>query len=145
MPRMRILTPDEQAAFETPPVFTPIERHHFLQIPESLETLLTTRRSLVNQVGFVVMLGYFRASKRFFARQFHQADIDYVTGQLGYLPGLITLETYDKSVQSRHRQLILDYLGFRAFDDHAQDEIIRSCTCILRIIETDLSRDTNVA
>jgi hypothetical protein len=68
MPRMCILTPDEQAAFETPPVFTPLEWYHFLQIPESLGTLLTTRRSPVNQVGFVVMLGYFRASKRFFAR-----------------------------------------------------------------------------
>jgi TnpA family transposase len=55
-----------------------------------------------------------------------------VAGQLGYLPGLITLETYDKSVQSRHRQLILEYLGFRAFDDHAQDEIIQDIRTMVR-------------
>jgi Domain of unknown function (DUF4158) len=83
-------------------VFTSVERQRFFHMPESLEALLATLRTPVNQVGFVVTLGYFRATKRFFARPFHQADVDYVTGQVGYLPGLITLDSYAKAVQSRH-------------------------------------------
>jgi hypothetical protein len=132
MPRMRILTPAEQASFDTPPVFTSVERQRFFHIPESLEALLATLRTPVNQVGFVVTLGYFRATKRFFARQFHPEDVDYVTGQLGYLPGLITLDSYAKSVQSRHRKLILDYLGFRAFDTQVRQELAPEIRTLVR-------------
>jgi len=41
MPRMHILTPAEYAAFETPPVFTHIERQRFFDLSQSLEPLLT--------------------------------------------------------------------------------------------------------
>ena len=123
MPRMRILSPAEHAAFDTPPVFTNVERQRFLHMPESLEVLLAPLRTPVNQVGFVVTLGYSRATKRFFAQPFHQVDVDYVTGQLGYLPGLITLDSYAKAVQSRQRTLILDRLGSRPFNAQVRQEI----------------------
>jgi hypothetical protein len=155
MPRMRILTPAEHAAFDTPPAFTSVERHRFFHMPESLEALLATLRTPVTQVGFVVTLGYFRATRRFFARWFHQTDVDYVTGQLGYLPGLITLDSYTKSVQSRHRTLILDYLGFRPFDTQARQEIaeeihmmvrshMRPKTILLRVLEILESQKTEI-
>lgn len=52
MPRMRILSPAEHAAFDTPPVFTNVERQRFFHMPESLEILLATLRTPVNQ-GYV--------------------------------------------------------------------------------------------
>ncbi len=40
MARMRIFTPAEHTAFETPPVFTPSERQQFFAIPPSVQGLL---------------------------------------------------------------------------------------------------------
>ena len=107
-------------------------------------------------MGFVVTLGYFPATRRFFARWLHQTDLDYITGQLGYLPGLITLDSYAKSVQSRHRTLILDYLGFRPFNTQARQEIaaeihtmvrshMRPKPILLRVLEILESQKTEIS
>ena len=89
MPRMHILTPAEYAAFETPPVFTNAERQGFFAFSQRVDDLLTTFRRPTNQICFVLMLGYFKATKRFFARQFHEADSAYVARYLGFLPGVL--------------------------------------------------------
>src|SRR5262249_7732113 len=116
MPRMQILTAAEHQAFETPPVFSPTEREMFFHLSESLQKLLATLRSPTNGVGLVLTVGYFRATKRFFAVPCHQADVAYVAHQLGYTPDQIDLAAYDaKATASRHRRLTLDYLGFRPF------------------------------
>ena len=54
MPRMHILTPAEYAAFETPPVFTTLERQRFFDLPPRLEHLLGTFRTPTNQLCFVL-------------------------------------------------------------------------------------------
>jgi Domain of unknown function (DUF4158) len=74
MPRMHILTPAAYATFETPPVFTTLERQRFFDLSPRLEHLLSTFRTPTNQLCFVLMLGYFKATHRFFARQFHDPD-----------------------------------------------------------------------
>ena len=124
MPRLQILTPTEATAFETPPVFSPLEREHFFQMPESFAPLLTSQRTLTNQVCLVLTLGYFRATKRFFPHRFHPADIEHVAQRLGYLPGLVELDRYDeKATTARQRQVILEYLGFRPFDAQARQDL----------------------
>src|SRR5262249_12963303 len=60
MPRLHILTPEEAAVFETPPVFSALERERFFQIPESFAPLLASQRTFTNQVCLVLTLGYFR-------------------------------------------------------------------------------------
>jgi hypothetical protein len=105
---MRIPRRAEHAAFDTLPGLTSAQRQRFFPLPASLEALLATLCTPINQVGFVVALGYFGATKRFFARPFHQVDVDYVTWQLGYLPRLVTLDSYAKAVRSRQLTLILD-------------------------------------
>jgi hypothetical protein len=47
---MHILSPAEHAAFDTPPMFTSAERQRFFHLPESLEALLATLRTPINQV-----------------------------------------------------------------------------------------------
>src|SRR5215813_5833660 len=85
MPRIAILTPTEYAAFETPPLFSSVERKRCFDLSQPLESLLTTFRTPTNAICFVLTVGYFKATKRFFARQFHAPDADYVARQLGYL------------------------------------------------------------
>lgn len=125
MPRMQILTPAEYAAVEAPPVFTSVERKRFFHLSQSVFDRLTTFRTPTNQIGFVLTLGYFKATKRFFARQFHEADAGYVAKQLGFLPGVFNLSAYDEATARRHRKIILDDLGFQPFDEHAKRHLIK--------------------
>ena len=81
MPRLPFLSPEEHAAFDTPPVFTNAERQRFFALSHSLYTLLRSFRTLTNQICFVLALGYFKATQRFFARQFHEPDAAYVPRQ----------------------------------------------------------------
>jgi Domain of unknown function (DUF4158) len=133
MPRLQILTPAEAAVFETPPVFTALERERFFHVPESFAPLLASQRTFTNQVCLVLTLGYFRATKRFFPRSFHPADIAHVAQRLGSLPGLVELERYDeKATTARQRQVILEYLGFRPFDGRARQELAREIRTMIR-------------
>ena len=135
MPRMPILTPAEHVKFDTPPHFNSVERTRFFDISQSLDPLLASFRTPTNQICFVLTLGYFRATKQFFPRQFHDADAAYVAKQLGFLPGVFDLSAYsayDEATARRHRKVILDYLGFRPFDAHAKQDLIVEIRTMVR-------------
>jgi hypothetical protein len=155
MPRMRILTKAEHAEIESPPVFNSVQRNKFFEISDGVEPILHTLRTPVNKIGFLLSLGYFRATKRFFGPQFQSADVDFVATRFGYLPGLINMACYDRSIQSRHRKLILEYLGFREFGEEARREIVpeirsmvrsqmRPKNILRRVVEVLESRKTEV-
>jgi TnpA family transposase len=133
MPRLQILTPEEAAVFETPPVFSALERERFFQIPESFAPHVASQRTLTNQVYLVLSLGYFRATNRFFPPHFRPADSEHVVQRLGYLPGLVELDRYDeKATTARQRQVILEYLGFRPFDAQARQDLTRELRTMIR-------------
>ena len=132
MPRMHILTPAEYATFETPPVFTTLERQRFFDLSPRLEHLLSTFRTPTNQLCFVLTLGYFKATNRFFARQFHDPDAIYVARQLGVLPGMFDLRAYEDTTARRHRQIILDHLGFQAFEEPAKHHLLTEIHSLIR-------------
>lgn len=123
MARWQILSPAEYAAFEAPPMFSSVERKRFFDLSPRLDQLLHMLRTPANQIGFVLALGYFRATKRFFARQFHEEDAPYIARQLGVLPGMVQMERYDEGTARRHRKLILAYLGYHAFDSLAEHSL----------------------
>ena len=133
MPPIKILTQAERDAFESPPLFTGVERKHHFHIPKNLEATLSQLRTATNRVWFILKLGYFRATGKFFAGKFHDADVEYVAGQLGFLPGMVDLSTYDeKATSSRHRKFILDYLGVHEFGAEAQQELEQEIRSMVR-------------
>lgn len=133
MPRLHILTSEEATVFETPPVFSALERERFFQIPESFAPHLASQRTFTNQVCLVLTLGYFRSTNRFFPYHFHPADIEHVAQRLGSLPGLVELDRYDeKATTARQRQMILEYLGFRPFDAQARQDLTRELRTMIR-------------
>ena len=75
MPRMKIFNTLEQEAFESPPTFNSVERLQFF-FPPSMLNSPESLRTPTNKVCFVVMAGYFKARRKFFARQFHPAVED---------------------------------------------------------------------
>jgi len=97
MPSMNIFNTLERDAFESPPVFNNAERLHFFFAPLMFNDAMESMRTPTNKVCFIVMAGYFEARRKFFARQFHQADIAFVTGQLGLAASEVQLAAYSKA------------------------------------------------
>jgi hypothetical protein len=125
MPKMRIFNRLDELEFDSPPKFNSAERKKFFALSMALEELLESPRTTrTNKVFFVVSLGYFKARKRFFARQFLQTDIEFVANQLNVPLSEIDLESYSKVTYLRHQQLILSHLGYSKFDENfAKSEI----------------------
>lgn len=66
------------------------------------------------------MAGYFKARRKFFARRFHQTDIEFVAEQIGLDPREILLKAYSKETCARQQRLILRHFGCSPFDGAAR-------------------------
>ena len=132
MPRMSILNTEEKEAFDSPPIFNSVQRKRFFSLTSRVASILETLRTPTNKVCFVVSLGYFKATKRFFGRQFRHQDIEDVTRKLGFLPWLIETESYSETTSRRHQKLIRDLLGFRQFEEQEKQFIAREIRTMIR-------------
>ena len=83
MPLLTILPSEDVTKFEQPPVFTAEERKHFYTLPKWAEEIVSTLQTPANKIGFILQLGYFRATKKFYVpHTFHQADIQFIARRL---------------------------------------------------------------
>ena len=133
MPSMNIFNTLERDAFESPPVFNNAERLHFFFAPLMFNDAMESMRTPTNKVCFIVMAGYFKARRKFFARQFHQADIAFVTGQLGLAASEVQLAAYSKVTYLRHQHLILRHFGCSPFDAAAKAFATREVAQMVRV------------
>lgn len=133
MPRMKIFNSLEREAFDSPPVFDSAERKRFFSSSVSLNDLLASLRTSTNKVCFLVTAGYFKARRKFFARQFRQTDIEYVARQLDVLPGEVRVEDYSKETYTRHQSAILDYFGCGPFDETANIFTVGEIAALVRV------------
>jgi TnpA family transposase len=129
MAKMKIFSTSEKNAYESPPVFNSVERKRFFALPIIFNELMSGLKNPTNKICFLVTAGYFKAQHRFFARQFHQMDIEFVANQIGVNINEFQLSTYSKVTYLRHQGLILHYFGFSPFDltakGFAEDEVSR--------------------
>ena len=133
MPRVQILSTVEHDTFESPPVFTSAQRRHHFSFSPEVEQLALSLRTPTNQLGFLVSWGYFTATKRFFSPpMFRAADVEYLAKRLGLSLDSVDLITYDKQSVARHQEMILQQLGFRAFDPSAQSSLEHEITSMVR-------------
>lgn len=132
MPRMRILTANEQEAFDKPPVFDHHDRKKFFDFPKSLLMTAAGMRNTDHQIGFLVSCGYFRATRRFFAlMDFPERDLAYVARQLGH--PLHQIIQYPDRTRQRHQKIILGFHGFRPFDETASNALATEITTMARM------------
>jgi len=97
------------------------------------QQLAATLRTPTNQLGFLLSWGYFTATKQFFLPQtFRSLDIEYVARQLGLSLDAVDLASYDKQTVARHQELIVQYAGFRAFDDEVRTFLAQEITGMVR-------------
>jgi Domain of unknown function (DUF4158) len=133
MPRMKILNSLEREAFESPPLFNSTERKRFFSLPLIFNDTMEGLRTPTNKVCFIVTAGYFKASRKFFVKQFRLPDIEFVARQLGLNAGDVHLSAYDKQTYARHQRLILDYFGFSPFDAEARGFMAKEIAAMVRV------------
>lgn len=121
MARMRILTKNEREIFDQPPLFDHRARKQFFDLPKGLMDIAATLRTPGGKIGFLLMCGYFKATKRFYQPQdFHARDIEAVAKVIGLQDTDFSHDTYAKQTRARHQQLILDSYGFVPFDEQTK-------------------------
>jgi len=122
MPRMRVLSTVEQEAFDTPPDFNSAQRKQFFSFSSGILHLADERRTPFNKLYFLLSVGYFNFSKRFFpVRSFRRRDIEYVAKHAGIVLNATDIGRYDKQSLRLHQNLILNYYAYQPFDRHARD------------------------
>ncbi|MDB9706969.1 Tn3 family transposase [Planktotalea frisia] len=129
---MRILTVNEQEAFNKPPPFDHRDRKKFFDFPKSLLAVAATMRNPDHQISFLVSCGYFRATRRFYApADFVDRDIAYVASQLDHsVPSNVR---YPDRTRQRHQQVILDFHGFTPFDLSASTTLATEIATMARM------------
>lgn len=132
MPRRCILTADEKAVFETPPLFSAAERKRFFSTPTQVEAILNTLRTPTNRACFLLMLGYFKSGNRFYRNQFHDGDVSFVGRRFGYFPELLDPGSLDEATYRRYRSAILEYLGFTPFDNSVNRDLLHHLQPMVR-------------
>ena len=133
MPRMNILNKSEQEMFNSPPVFNSVERKRFFSFPDAVMEKALSLRKPSTQIGFLLAYGYFKAAKKFFSpHDYYVNDIAYVTHKLGIGHHIFLPEHYVQSTRQWHQDFILDFYGYRRFDDHSLKIIEQEITAMMR-------------
>ncbi len=133
MPRMNILNKSEQAMFEEPPVFNSAERKRFFSFPNTIKEKSMTLRKPSTQIGFLLSCGYFKAAKKFFRPEdFHKNDIAYVARIFNFEPNEFVPEQYVQSTRQWHKDFILEFYGYRRFDNNTLSIIEHEISFMMR-------------
>ena len=134
MARMRILTANEQEAFDKPPLFDHNERKRFLNLPKGLMDIATGLRTPNSQIGFLLMCGYFKATKRFYQPQdFHERDIAFTARQLNLAEEAFQATHYTETTRLRHQRHVLEFYGFAPFDESAKSTLANEIATMARM------------
>ncbi|GAA3977044.1 Tn3 family transposase [Hymenobacter antarcticus] len=125
-----LLDAAQRRAFDSPPAFTLAQRQLFFSLPEWAEPLLRAMSAAHMRGGFLLQLGYFKASGRFFAvERFTAADRAYV--QQPYRLGPMDWSGYDNKASFRHRPVLLHHFGVAPFEQ-VQPGVLRQVTHFAR-------------
>ena len=116
MTQLTFLTSAEKRQFNSPPVFTKAQRPAYFAVTDDIRKTLGSLRTPTTRVGFLLQIGYFKHSGKFFERSdFRQRDVKYVTELLG-VSEAIDLSEYRPSSMTHHQSLIRSLLDWTAFD-----------------------------
>lgn len=138
MTRLNILSSHEQRQFDSPPILNSSSRSLYFALDNNMTQFVETLRSVNNQVGFVLQLGYFRANGKFFAPpQYRMQDIEYICKMFKINLSIIDILAYQDKTIRAHRKKILALLHFQPLSARSSHDKIK--THILWLIPKQLS------
>ncbi len=126
---LQILSKLELTSFESPPVLTSRERKKYFTFPPGI---LKRAQKLTpqNKIRFLVMYGYFKATNKFYVRQFHQKDVDFVATRMNIKIDIGT--EYNKRTYMNHKEAILAYCGCKKFTPAAIRSLLTQLAPLIR-------------
>ncbi len=116
MANKEFISQQARKRFEEPPQLTETERSSLLVIPPWAKLVIDQISNSTNKAGFILQLGYFRLMGRFFhPKTYPPKDIDFIVQKLSGDPNDVDIDEYKTSTCHRHREIILQGFGFRAY------------------------------
>ncbi|RPD44082.1 Tn3 family transposase [Hymenobacter sediminis] len=121
---LRIHLGKERELYEQPPLVPATEQARVFAVPAWADGHLARMLVPANRVGFLLQLGYFQISQRFYvATRYHAADVAYVAQQLGLEPDDFDPLRYADARYYAHQQLLCEQLGIARFDAAATERL----------------------
>lgn len=121
---LRIHLGKERELYEQPPLVPAAEQARVFVVPGWADGHLARMLAPANRIGFVLQLGYFQISQRFYvATRYHAADMAYVARQLGLEPADFDPLRYADARYYAHQQLVCEQLGIGRFESSAADRL----------------------
>jgi len=115
MTQLVFLTSAEKRQFDSPPVFTKNQRPAYFAITDDIRRTLGALRTAKNRVSFLLQLGYFKQSGKFFPPStFRAQDINYLKQQLNINESM-DFKQYPQARVKHQRERILTLMGWKAY------------------------------
>ena len=112
---IKILSNQEISEFDSPPKFDSESRKKFFRLSITVKKAINAYSS-DRKAGFLLQLGYFRATDKFFRpSKFQIKDIEFIFKKYGWH---FSETKYENMFISRDRKKILEILNFHAFSNH---------------------------
>jgi TnpA family transposase len=121
MPTFNILNSQEKIQYSSVPKFTSYDRKKYFKINSEIETCLAVLRKPTTKVAFLLVLGYFKATKQFFSSSFCEADISYLCSKLGLTTGSFEFRSYSRQNFYQHKKLILQLTRWCEFNSKSEE------------------------
>ena len=132
MALISILTTEEKKRFESPPVFSSQERKRYFRFPAGVVRIAEELRTPTTKVCFLTTYGYFKATNKFFNKQFLLTDLAFVARKMNIPENNITLVEYQTKAYREHKTKILDLIGATKFDKQAKRLIEKEIVVMVR-------------
>lgn len=116
MTQLVFLSTAEKRQFDAPPVLTKTQRPAYFAVTDDIRKTMGGLRTTTNKVGFLLQLGYFKHSGKFFEKSaFRTRDVKFVR-QLLNITDSIDLAEYLPSRMTHHQSRILELVGWTPFN-----------------------------
>ena len=123
---IKIISAQNIKLFDDPPHFTGEERKKMFSIQTWVLDLLKTLTNPTNKIGFVLQVGYFRATNKFYSsKKFHQKDVEYIARNLKINFKKVDMSIYKDRTYRRHQEVILEEIEFKKFTPEAKALLIK--------------------
>ncbi len=116
MTQLVFLSTAEKRQFDAPPVFSKDQRPAYFAVTDNIRKTMGGLRTTTNKVGFLLQLGYFKHSGKFFEKSaFRSRDIKFVQNLLN-ISDSIDLAGYLLSRMTNHQSRILELVDWMPFN-----------------------------
>lgn len=118
MPRLTILTPQEQKIFDNPPNFSVETRARLFKLTSYEYEIIDSIIKPLNKIYFFLQLIYFKHSARLFnSKQFNLKDLEHIAKILNLPINNINIKSYPQQTAQNHQNKILEYLGWQKLNN----------------------------